>query len=520
MSGWPVLSILTFLPLAGAMVVMLGTRGGAARKVAGLFHGLVLAGVVVLALGFETTTAGLQFEERRAWVPTLGVEYRLGVDGLGMVGVLLAGLIPLMASLMAGRVAVGRESLFHGLLLGLQAGLMGTFTALNFFHWFLYWELSLVPAYLLVRLFGGVRAGPAAFQFFVYTMVGSVALLLGFLALRAAGGSFDFLELAEFGRSGRLTQALAEALPWAGGLGSGEWLGYLVFGGVLLGLAVKVPMWPFHTWLPDAYTEAPNGVTMVLTGVMSKMGLYGLMRIGLPIFPEQFLACQGWLIGLALVTVIWPAWVACAQGDLKRMLAYSSVNHLGYCLLALFVVMPVGGGEAWVNGVSAPALNGVLLQMFNHGLTAAMLFAGLEMLERRTGGVRDLSQFGGLRRVAPVYCGLMGIGMFASLGMPGLNGFVSEFLMFRGVFGAAPWVAAAATLGLLGTAVFLLGAMQRWFHGPVEGRSVGFADLTTGERWMLGMPVVLMGVLGVYPDLLLRMTNATVVGWAGGGAGW
>jgi NADH-quinone oxidoreductase subunit M len=513
----PWLSLLVFVPFLGCLAVawMPGLRAGAARAVALGFQVVALLATLAVTVQFETTRGGLQFVERHAWIPTLGVEYFLGLDGLGLVSVWLAAFVPLLAVAVGEPAAAGRERVHYALVLGLQAGLFGAFTALNFFHWFLFWELSLVPAYLLVRLFGGPKAGPASFQFFVYTMVGSATLLLGFLALRAAAGSFDFVELAAFGRSGRLASALAEQVPWAGLFASKEALAIAVFLGVLLGFAVKVPLWPFHTWLPDTYTAAPSTVTMLLTGAMSKMGVYGVLRIVLPIFPDQFRVCQGPLVLLALATVVLPALAAFAQSDLKRMLAYSSVNHLGYCLLAAFALAPGGAGSAWVNGTAAPALNGVLLQMFNHGLTASALFAGVAMLERRAPEARQLGRFGGLRRVAPVYCGLMGISLFASLGLPGLNGFVGEFLIFKGVFGSAPGLAAAALIGLLATAVFLLSAMQRLFHGPLETGGIAFADLTTRERWLLGVPVALMFVFGLFPDLILRLTNPTVLEIAG-----
>jgi len=514
----PWLSLLMLVPLGLGTLVALMPRSAqtAVRGMALVAHGVVLGFVAWVASQFDLSVGAMQLVERREWVPSLGVEYHLGLDGLGLVSVVLAAAIPFLAAMASSRVAAGREALYYGLLLFLEAGLMGTFTALNFFHWFLFWELSLVPAYLLVRFFGGPGAGSASFQFFVYTMVGSVALMLGFLTLRIAGGSFDFIELARMGRGGELARALGEKMPELAGLFGAEALVFGVFGGVLLGFAVKVPMWPFHTWLPATYTEAPSPVTMVLTGVMSKMGVYGMLRIALPIFPDQFRQWQGVLILLALATVIAPALAALAQRDIKRVLAYSSINHLGYCLLGAFVLTPGATGADWVASAAAPALNGVLLQMLNHGLTAATLFAGVELLERRTGGIRRMDQLGGLRAVAPVYCGLMGISVFASLGLPGLNGFVGEFLIFRGVFAAAPWAAVVGTVGLLATAVFLLTLMQRVFHGELDEAWKGFQDLQWGERLLLGVPVGLMFLIGVFPDWVLRWTNTTVLSMAAG----
>ena len=297
--------------------------------------------------------------------------------------------------------------------------------------------------------------------------------------------------------------------------GEGSFWANAVFLGVLLGLAVKVPLWPFHTWLPPAYAEAPTGVSMFLTGVMSKMGMYGFLRILWPIFPQELQAAAPWLLGLALGGVVLGAWAAMRQTDLKRMVAYSSVNHLSYCLLALFAVAHASGRSAPTAEAAAAALSGTLLQMFNHGLSAAALFYCVGVLETRSGGRRGLNDFGGVRTVAPLFAGLTGIAMFSSLGLPGLNGFVGEFLIFRGVFGLAPWAAAIATLGLLATAIFLLTFWQRVFHGPTTGAAVGLRDLDLAEAAPLLPAALLMIILGVYPQLLAGLINPLVTAWAG-----
>jgi len=236
---------------------------------------------------------------------------------------------------------------------------------------------------------------------------------------------------------------------------SREQLPLVIFAGVFLGFAVKVPMIPFHTWLPTTYAEAPTGTTMLLTGLMSKMGVYGLLRILVPIFPAQMRLVLTPLLWLAVATIIFSACAAFAQRDLKRMFAYSSINHLGYCLLGIFAFVKITGDEPSWNTEKAAVLSGVMLQMFNHGLTAAVLFCFLGFLERRSGGLRGLNDFGGLRTVAPVFCGLMGISMFASLGLPGLNGFIGEFLIFKGAFALTTWATALSVIGLLVTAIFL-----------------------------------------------------------------
>ncbi|MFM9080948.1 MAG: NuoM family protein, partial [Opitutaceae bacterium] len=390
--------------------------------------------------------------------------------------------------------------------LTLQGAALGVFLALDFFHWFIFWELSLIPAYFLIKIWGGPGATRAAYQFVIYTIGGSAFMLLGFASLFNAAGTFDFQQLSQLGADVSLARQLA---------GNGSWWPQAVFLGVLLGLAVKVPLWPFHTWLPPAYAEAPIGASMFLTGVMSKMGVYGFLRILWPIFPRELQAAAPWLMILALGGVVLGAWAAMRQTDLKRMVAYSSVNHLSYCLLALFAVAQASGKSGAVSEAATAALSGTLLQMFNHGLSASALFLCVGVLEERSGGRRGLDDFGGIRTVAPLFAALTGVAMFSSLGLPGLNGFVGDFLIFRGVFGLAPSAAAIATLGLLATAIFLLTFWQRVFHGPVAGATPGCQDLTLAEAAPLLPATLLMVMIGVYPQLLAGLINPLVTAWAG-----
>jgi len=541
-SGFPIITSITLLPLIGGLIVVgLGEgQQGLARKLALGFSFTSLALAIGLWRQFDGTSGELQFKEQANWIPSLGVQYFVGVDGLGLLMVLLTSIVVPLALLASGSLFVGgadllvgqdaqqrvpakdRSNLYHALVLFLQAGLFGTFTALNFFHWFIFWELSLIPAFFLVRLWGGPQRAPAATQFFIYTMVGSVAMLLAFLAIFVATGKFDFIELAELGRSGTLASALAAKLGWYD-LNTGP-LALVIFTGVLLGFAVKVPLMPFHTWLPATYAEAPTPVTMLLTGVMSKMGVYGFIRVLLPIFVTQMQMPKvlATLQCLAVITIVFSACAAFAQRDLKRILAYSSINHLGYCLLGIFAVAGSGTGILPVSGEQAgslshlateksAALNGVFLQMFNHGLTAATLFMFVGFLEQRGGGLRGLNDFGGVRKVAPVFCGLMGIALFSSLGLPGLNGFVGEFLIFKGVFPLAPWAAALSVLGLLVTAIFILTILQRVFNGPLNEKWSKLPDLTLGERALVAIPIALMFVLGLLPQLFLGVVNSTAV---------
>jgi len=497
MNGIPVLTLITVLPIVGAAIALVA--GKHARAVA------LITTLVALALALVIWTqlpadGSIGLIEKAAWAPSLGIEYKLGVDGLGALMLILSAIVALMSVDAAHRVH-RQPGLYFGLVLLLEAGLFGSFTALNFFHWFLFWELSLIPAFFLIKLWGGSKRGPAATQFFVYTMAGSVALLLAFLAVFLSTGSMDFIGLAQMASTGALEQAVTAHLgPIT------LWLAI----GVLAGFAVKVPIAPFHTWLPAAYAEAPSPVTMLLTGAMSKMGVYGLLRIALPLFGAQIAQIRTPLLVLAVLTIVMGAWAAVVQKDLKRTFAYFSVNHLGYCLLGIFALAVPAAGAAQMASQQA-ALNGVILQMFNHGLTAAALFWFVSILQARSEGERGIDAFGGLRKPAPVLCGLMGIALFSSLGLPGLNGFVGEFLIFRGVFPLA-WVAATVSiLGLLITATVILTVIQKVFNGPLPQKWATFPDLHHGERMALAPVIGLMLLLGLLPQLIVDTVNPTVV---------
>jgi len=495
-SGFPILTLLIVLPLIGAAVALFAGRHARGVALITALACLVLALFVWTRLPAD---GSIGLVELCSWAPSLGIEYHLGADGLGGLMLLLSAIVTLM-SIDASHRVHHMPGLFYGLILTLESGLFGSFAALNFFHWFLFWELSLIPAFFLIKLWGGPKRGPAATQFFVYTMAGSVALLLSFLALFVATRSMDFGELSAMAANGSLTQMVAAHL--------GAVMPWLAIG-VLAGFAVKVPLMPFHTWLPAAYAEAPSPVTMLLTGAMSKMGVYGLLRIALPIFGAQIAAMRTPLLVLAVITVVMGAWAAAAQTDLKRVFAYSSINHLGYCLLGIFALaIPVSGAAAQASQTAA--LNGVILQMFNHGLTAAAIFWFIAMIQFRTGGLRGIDDFGGLRKPAPVFAGLMGIALFSSLGLPGLNGFVGEFLIFRGVFPLS-WISATVSvLGLLVTAVVILTVIQKVFFGPVSEHWAHFPDLHHSERMALAPVIGLMFLLGLVPQLVVDTINPTV----------
>src|SRR5437762_12333091 len=419
------ITALILVPLAGSLLVS-AARPNHARGIALGFNALTAILTFILWRTFDATAAGLQLIERHAWIPAIGAEYLVGLDGLSLLLVLLTSLIIPFAFFAQ---PAGRG--FCVLMLLMQSALYGTFTAQNFVLWFLFYEMSLIPAFLLIKIFGGEKRNGAAMKFFLYTFLGSVAMLLGFLGIYFAKGTFDFAQLVDLAKSGPL---LGGKFAW------------FAFAGIFIGLAVKIPLFPFHTWLPDAYETAPTGVSMVLTGVLSKMGVYGFIRLLLPLFPREIQVVGPWLLGLAVCSIVFSSLSAWAQSDLKRMVAYLSINHLGYCMLGLFSLAASPVVAAGID--THAALSGVFMQIFNHGITAATLFYFVGLLEQRR-GVRGIDDFGGLMQRTPLLCGWTSVAMLSSLGLPGLNGFIGESLIFKGSFAMAAVFTATAVIGLL-----------------------------------------------------------------------
>ena len=479
------ISALIVIPLVGAFALFIG-RSRNARAIALLFNAVAASYAFMLWRNFDTNAAGLQLVERHAWIPAIGAEYLVGIDGLSLLLVFLTSVI-IPFALLAQQMDRG----FCALMLIMQSALYGTFTAQNFVLWFLFYEMSLIPAFLLIKIWGGENRDRAATKFFLYTFLGSVAMLLSFLAIYLAKGTFDFAVLASLGKHGLLTGKLA----------------WFAFAGIFLGLAVKVPLFPFHTWLPEAYESAPTGVSMVLTGVLSKMGVYGFVRLLLPLFPNETKIIGPWLLTLAICSIVFAPLAAWAQSDLKRMFAYLSVNHLGYCMLGLFAVTATAAGPLID---TQAALSGVFIQIFNHGITAAALFYYVGLLEQRR-GMRGINDFGGLMQCTPLLCGWMSVAMFSSLGLPGLNGFIGEFLIFKASFAMAASFTAVAVIGLLVTAIAFMRAMQSLFSGPLAESCTAFPDLLQSEKFVVIPVTLLMFAIGIAPQFVFNIFNTTVV---------
>ncbi len=482
------ISLLTFFPALCALVILLVPPHylRAVRFIAlvGTLFPLLL---VIQILRQFNPSGGLQFVEHFSWIPSFGVDYFVGIDGISVLLVLLTALIAPLAILASWKKFHQKKSYFCLLLLQFT-GLFGAFTALNFFHWFLFWEMSLIPAFFLIKLFGNERRHDAALSFFLFTAAGSMTMLLGFQYLYLKTGTMNFPELAIIAHNGGLVSALGLSYRW-------------IFLAILLGFWVKVPLIPLHVWQPEAYTQAPTPVSAILSALLSKLGVYGFFRIVLPLFPEAIKTYAYPLLTLALLTSFLGVFAALRQGDLKRLLAYSSLAHVGYCLFALFAA------ATFVNNQGQTfAFQGAMLQMFSHGLTIAGLFFLIGMLEERTSS-RFLDDFGGLQKILPRYKMFFFIFIFSTLGLPFLGGFVSEFLIFCGTFSSAPIYTALMTITLFTTALYGLRILQKLFTGALPVKWHAIPDLTALE-WITVSPLaILLFAVGIYPAPWLRWSE-------------
>jgi NADH-quinone oxidoreductase subunit M len=520
--GFDIISAIVFLPTLGAIILLLlpkeSEKGICGWALACSIAPLIF--VLRVLQHFNPAIPGIQFRTKLSWIPSINVDYFVGVDGLSIAMVLLVSiLVPLVILGAFPWVRATGESHkagikpFYALILLEQTGLYGAFTTLNFFHWFIFWEASLVPMFFIIKMYGNEDRTYAAYQFFVYTFLGSVAMLIGMQFIYLATNSWDFEQLAIMARTPVGTTGDSELVQKIQALANTSGVQFLakhavttIFALVFLGFAIKVPLWPFHTWLPVSYTQAPTPASMILTGLMSKMGVYGFLRIVLPLFGPTMAHYSTLLITLAIATILFGAITAYTQRDLKMVISYSSVNHLGYCLLGIFVVASVNGFE----NDKALALNGVIVQMFAHGLSAAGLFYLAGVIEERA-KTRNMADLGGLRKTVPVMAGLMGIIMFASLGLPGLGGFVGEFMIFRGSFPLQMGLTSIAVVGILFTALYLLRMTGKVFFGPQSDQWNGIKDLNVREIFVSGMLALLLFIVGMMPSDLIALSNAAVV---------
>jgi NADH-quinone oxidoreductase subunit M len=488
MSAPPIglLSVVTFLPALGAALLLLVPRRQDALLRAGALGvtALTFVASIPLWVGFDGDSPDWQFEEFLTWMPGLGVGYHVGIDGISLLLVLLTTLLMPVALASAWHTIEHATKEFVVAMLLLETGMLGVFVSLDLFLFFVFWEAMLIPMYFVIGVWGGPNRVYAAVKFVLYTMAGSALMLVAILALYYQHGAvtgtytFDLPTLSRF--------VLAPGL--------GQNLMFLAFA---LAFAIKVPLFPLHTWLPDAHVEAPTAGSVILAGVLLKMGTYGFLRFCLPLFPDASLLFGPIVYALAVIGIVYGALVSIVQPDLKKLVAYSSVSHLGYVMLGLFTLNPQG-------------LVGGIIQMVNHGLSTGALFLMVGMIyERRH--TRLIADFGGLWAVIPAFSALFMLVCFSSVGLPGLNGFVGEFLILVGAFQVNPWMTAAATTGIIFAAVYLLWMYKRVVFGELrheENRRL--RDLSPRE-WALLAPVLLFIVwIGVYPKTFTARTEATV----------
>ncbi|CAG0929519.1 NADH-quinone oxidoreductase subunit M [Thermoflexales bacterium] len=486
---FPLISIVLFFPLVGAVILFFVRRDNAELIKRFTLVWTIITFVVSLGfvIGFQSGQPGFQFYENRPWIPDLRIGYQVGLDGISLLLIILTtGLMPL-AVLSSFKAITERLKEYYIFMLFLEVGMLGVFVSLDLFLFYVFWEVTLVPMYFLIGIWGGKRRVYAAVKFFLYTMAGSLLMLLAILYLGIHGGTFSLPEL--LANNGWLREA-----P--------EMLLFIFFG---IAFAIKVPMWPFHSWLPDAHVEAPTAGSVILAGVLLKMGTYGFLRFNLPLFPNASREAAPVIAVLAIIGIIYGAIVSFAQTDVKKLVAYSSVSHLGFVMLGIFALNPQG-------------IQGALLQMINHGISTGALFllVGFVYERRHT---REMGEFGGLWKILPIYGSIMLVVALSSMGLPGLNGFVGEFTILLGSWDAGRaggslgsyLYTAFAAIGVILAAVYILTMFQKMFMGETRHEeNKRLIDLSQRELWVIVPLVIFIFIIGIYPQPFFGTMTASI----------
>lgn len=478
----PYLTIIIFLPVVGALLAWALPRGTKAISLIFTFVAFLLS--LYLFIAFDRTAIGtFQFQEKVSWIPAIKVNYHLGVDGLSLPMLVLTTFLGFISVLVSWNITLRVREYFLWLLV-LESGIIGVFTSLDLILFFLFWEVELIPMYMLITIWGSGRKEYSAIKFVIYTLVGSAFMLAGFLLLYmkatplmgASQSAFNMIDLAKAG----LRADVIAIMP-------------LIFFFILSAFLIKLPVFPFHTWLPDAHTDAPTAVSVILAGILLKMGGYGMIRLNVTLFPEVALQYAPLFLLLALVNILYGAAVTLRQKDLKRLIAYSSISHMGYVFLGIFAL-------------SHLSLTGAVLQMFSHGLITGLLFAMVGLVYEKTHD-RNLDALGGLARQMPIITVVFSLAGLASLGLPGTSGFIAEFLVFLGSFNSnlVPGVQIYTVIGALGiviTAGYILWMLQKAFYGPPQGKYDKAGDATILERFYTFCFVGGIMLVGLYPAVL------------------
>ncbi len=484
-ANFPILSLVLFTPAVGAVLLLFISRRqeNLIRWIANLFAFAGFLVSVPLWFYYDPSNPQYQMVERIPWIPSVGAQYFLGVDGFSTLMILLTTLMGCIAVLSSWTAITERVKEYYVFLLVLQSGMLGAFMSLDFLLFFLFWEVMLVPMYFLIGIWGSDRRLYSAIKFFLYTLVGSVVMLLGILALyfhyHSVTGVYSF----------DITLYQQMNVPY-----DLQWWVFLAF---FLGFSIKVPMFPFHTWLPDAHTDAPTAGSVILAAVLLKMGTYGFIRFSLPILPDATRAGVWWVVGLSLIGIVYGALVAMAQKDWKRLVAYSSVSHMGMVMLGMFALNPVG-------------LTGSIIQQINHGISTGGLFllVGVVYERRHT---REISEYGGISKVMPIYAAIFMVMTMSSIGLPMLNGFVGELLILQGIFVVNLWWAVIAGSGIVLGAAYMLWLYQRTMFGKVDNpKNEGLRDMNLREVATFVPLIILALWIGIYPSPFLRFLEPTV----------
>ncbi len=485
-----ILSFLTFVPLVAAAVVLATPNLALARWVS--MGGAIVAFLASLHLwaNFDGKTAGLQFTESYEWIPQFGIKFIMGLDGLSLLLVMLTTILTPLILLSLWNVDEKRQKAFLALFMSLECGMLGSLLAFDMVFFYLFWEAMLIPMYFIIGIWGGKNRVYATTKFIIYTVVGSLFMLVAAIALyilhyqQTGQWSTSLLDLYR-------TQPLYETQLW-------------LFAAFALAFAIKVPMFPFHTWLPDAHTEAPTAGSVILAGVLLKLGTYGFLRFAIPLFPQAVATFAPFLMTLGVIGIIYGALTAWMQKDAKKMVAYSSVSHLGFVVIGCLAL--VGGGAA----ISTEALTGAVYQMINHGVsTGALFFLVGVIYERRH--TRMLADFGGIAKVMPWFATMLIIATLSSVGLPGTGGFVGEFLILLGTFQSSPLAGALASLGVLLGAIYMLTLCRKILFGPLDkDENKVLKDLSPREFAYLVPLAVLAIVMGVFPNYFLDKSRASI----------
>ncbi|MDI6802030.1 MAG: NADH-quinone oxidoreductase subunit M [Thermodesulfovibrionales bacterium] len=477
--GYPILSTVIFLPIIGALLIFLLKRASEALiKWTALFVSLVTFILSIpLFSSFDKTTAKMQFAETYEWVPSWGIKYALGIDGISVLFVLLSTLLTVLCVTISWKTIKEKTKEFYAALLLIEGSMIGVFCSLDLFLFYIFWEAMLIPMFLLIGVWGGPNRVYAAIKFFLYTLVGSVLMLVGIIVLYInTGKSFDILQM------------MSTNYPYN--------LQLILFWAFFAAFAVKVPMWPVHTWLPDAHTEAPTAGSVILAGILIKMGAYGFLRFSMPLFPEAAKAMAPAMMILSVIAIIYGGVICLGQTDLKRLIAYSSVSHMGFVTLGIFALNIQG-------------IQGGILQMINHGIVTGALFLCVGIIYDRT-HTRQIADYGGTATVMPVYAAFFMVFTLASIGLPVTNGFIGEFLIILGGFTASKTLGVLSATGVIIGAAYMLWLYQRVFFMETNPKIQGHPDMDIREILTLVPLIVLVLWIGIYPNTFLSFMDASV----------